>query len=106
MNLSLKQSLGVKCKNTHPHYPGKTPLRRRDSKCGDLAWFLWQQLERRAGGYQARGREVMRTVGEAASDLRLIDSVRDEKSLGEWSREVMCSGLLINVVYEDELAGD
>ena len=48
----------------------------------------------------------MRTVGESASDLRLIDSVRDEKSLGEWSREVMCSGLLINVVYEDELAGD
>lgn len=48
----------------------------------------------------------MRTVGEAASDLRLIDSGRDEKSLDEWSRKVMCSGLLINVVYEDELAGN
>lgn len=66
-------------------------------------WFLWEQLEKRAGGYQARGREVMKTVGEAASDLRLIYSGRDEKSLVEWSREVMCSGLLINVVYEDEL---
>lgn len=48
---------------------------------------------------------MTRTVGEAAGDLRLIDSGCDEKSPGEWSKEVMCSGWLINVVGDDELVG-
>lgn len=64
----------MKYKNTHPEYPGKTPLRRTDSKSGDCSVVPVGTAGEKVRRVWARGREVTRTVGETASDLRLIDS--------------------------------
>lgn len=66
----MRAKLGMKYKNTHLEYPRKTSLGRRDSKSGDGSVVPVGT----AGEKDKMGRERMRTMGEPASDVRLIVS--------------------------------